>query len=93
MVKISMLMMRGAPALSGFRIQKLLNTLNDSNVPALAISANFMHFTHAGEKLSEKEQHVLAALLQYGPTLDENEAKGRLFLVTPRPGTLSRKIV
>lgn len=84
-----MLINRGAPALSGFRIQKLLDTLK-SSVPGLnSLSAEFVHFTDASSSLNDEQQNVLAQLLHYGPKAEAVSTDGQMLLVVPRPGTIS----
>ncbi|MFD2168302.1 phosphoribosylformylglycinamidine synthase [Thalassotalea euphylliae] len=81
--------LRGAPALSEFRINKLLNQCAELGLPVSDIYAEFTHFAHLNAELSEEEANVLAKLLTYGPTIEEHEPSGTLLLVTPRPGTIS----
>jgi len=84
-----MLELRGAPALSPFRSRKLHTRLQDI-VPAVEhVYAEFMHFTDLEFPLSESDQAVLDRLLTYGPSVSAEEPDGVLFLVVPRPGTLS----
>ncbi|WP_148864832.1 phosphoribosylformylglycinamidine synthase [Marinobacter fonticola] len=84
-----MLELRGAPALSPFRSEKLLSQIQ-ALVPAVSrIYAEFMHFVDVPESLSEQEELVLDRLLTYGPSADTQVAEGVLFLVVPRPGTIS----
>ncbi len=84
-----MLELRGAPALSPFRSQKLLSQIR-SEVPEVDhVYAEFMHFSDLEAPLSEAEQAVLDRLLTYGPSVQVEEPDGILFLVVPRPGTLS----
>ena len=51
-----MLIIRGASALSDFRIQKLLNTLTPKVSGLQAISAQFVHFAEVSKALSDQEQ-------------------------------------
>ncbi len=81
--------LRGAPALSDFRIQKLLNQCAEANLPINEIYAEFTHFAHLSAELTADEANVLAKLLTYGPTIEEHEPAGTLYLVSPRPGTIS----
>ena len=84
-----MLALRGAPALSAFRHEKLLSALQ-SKVPAItALYSEFMHFADLEQDLSADEQQVLDRILRYGPKADVEEPVGQLFLVVPRPGTIS----
>ncbi|MDN3652090.1 phosphoribosylformylglycinamidine synthase [Thalassotalea ponticola] len=81
--------LRGAPALSDFRINKLLEQCAQLNLPVTDIYAEFMHFSHQSAELSADESSKLAKLLTYGPKIEEHEPQGTLLLVTPRPGTIS----
>ncbi|MGB1200942.1 phosphoribosylformylglycinamidine synthase [Cognaticolwellia aestuarii] len=81
--------LRGAPALSDFRISKLLNQCSELQLPVTDIYAEFSHFAHISEQLNSEETEVLQQLLKYGPTIEEHEPVGQLLLVTPRPGTIS----
>ncbi|MGB2742229.1 MAG: phosphoribosylformylglycinamidine synthase, partial [Cognaticolwellia sp.] len=80
---------RGAPALSDFRVNKLLNQCSELQLPVTDIYAEFTHFAHISEELNAEESQVLQLLLKYGPTIEEHEPVGQFILVTPRPGTIS----
>ncbi|WP_427979790.1 phosphoribosylformylglycinamidine synthase [Agarivorans sp.] len=84
-----MLVLRGAPALSEFRIAQLLKRCAEQDLPVTSIYAEFMHFADVSNDLSDAEQQVLDKLLTYGPTIAEHQPSGQLLLVTPRPGTIS----
>ncbi|MCY7294575.1 phosphoribosylformylglycinamidine synthase [Alteromonas sp. a30] len=84
-----MLTLRGAPALSGFRIEKLLHALQAMGLPITSVSTHYMHFAHLSADLDAQETELLKTLLTYGPKLNDSQPEGELFLVTPRPGTLS----
>ncbi|HIP52847.1 MAG TPA: phosphoribosylformylglycinamidine synthase, partial [Chromatiales bacterium] len=84
-----MLILRGAPALSEFRLKKLKQRLSSQLGSALELYAEFMHFADLGQALDDTEREVLERLLRYGPHLPEHEPKGQLLLVVPRPGTIS----
>src|SRR5471030_195991 len=81
--------LRGSPALSAFRINKLLSRCQDARLPVSDIYAEYVHFADVSAPLSPDEQTKLQRLLKYGPSLAEHAPAGRLLLVTPRPGTLS----
>lgn len=81
--------LRGSPALSAFRINKLLARFQDAHLPVSDIYAEYVHFAEVSAPLSADEKARLARLLQYGPSLTGHAPEGRLMLVTPRPGTLS----
>ncbi|WP_409306516.1 phosphoribosylformylglycinamidine synthase [Pectobacterium sp. B1J-3] len=81
--------LRGSPALSAFRINKLLVRCKEHVLPVSDIYAEYVHFADVSAPLNDDEQAKLTRLLKYGPSLAEHEPQGRLLLVTPRPGTIS----
>ncbi|CDG96288.1 phosphoribosylformyl-glycineamide synthetase (FGAM synthetase) [Xenorhabdus bovienii str. puntauvense] len=81
--------LRGSPALSAFRITKLLSQCQDQQLPVTEIYAEYVHFAEIHSPITGNEREKLNRLLKYGPSLDEHEPKGQLLLVTPRPGTIS----
>lgn len=85
----TMEILRGSPALSAFRIARLLALFAEKQLPVTDIYAEYMHFAELSAPLSESEQGKLRSLLKYGPSLTEHEPFGKLILVTPRPGTIS----
>ncbi|HOP16350.1 MAG TPA: phosphoribosylformylglycinamidine synthase, partial [Gammaproteobacteria bacterium] len=84
-----MLILRGAPALSDFRLQKVLARLIPVAGRDVRVSAEFMHFVDVDADLSDADTRVLQRLLDYGPAHGEPSENGALFLVVPRPGTIS----
>lgn len=84
-----MLELRGAPALSVFRIRKLLDEVQAEIPTVNSIYAEFMHFADLAADLTTEQLNVLNRLLTYGPKVDVEPADGVLFLVVPRPGTIS----
>jgi phosphoribosylformylglycinamidine synthase len=87
-----MLQLPGAPALSEFRIQKLLLDLsaNGVNVTDWHIDSRFLHFVDSRRELTQAEAKVLASILTYGPPAHSVPATTALLrLVVPRPGTIS----
>ncbi|MGB5251999.1 MAG: phosphoribosylformylglycinamidine synthase, partial [Sedimenticolaceae bacterium] len=84
-----MLTMRGAPALSEFRLDKLRAQLADIAGTDVQLSTRFVHFIDLDGTLSESEAALLERLLTYGPKQGDASEAGRLFLVVPRPGTIS----
>lgn len=81
--------LRGSPALSAFRINKLLTRFQDAHLSVSDIYAEYVHFADVSAPLNSDEKNRLQRLLQYGPSLAEHTPEGRLLLVTPRPGTIS----
>ena len=84
-----MLILRGAPALTEFRHQSLLQKIQAIVPEAGQLYAEFVHFLDLSAALGEAEEQRLQQLLNYGPQTQAQEPAGRLFLVVPRPGTLS----
>src|SRR5215472_5819175 len=85
-----MLQLPGPPALSAFRIAKLLERLRALDSTIAQVSARFMHFIDLAQPLSASEQEVLAQLLTYGPRLPQAaHENGAQLLVVPRAGTIS----
>ena len=81
--------LRGSPALSAFRVNKLLTRFQDAHLPVSDIYAEYVHFADVSAPLNTEEKSRLQRLLKYGPSLAEHAPQGRLLLVTPRPGTIS----
>ncbi|MBT8421054.1 MAG: phosphoribosylformylglycinamidine synthase, partial [Gammaproteobacteria bacterium] len=64
-----MLYLPGPPALSSFRLQKLLDEIRTQLSRVLSLTARFVHFVHLSDSnrsLTEVEQARLAAILDYG---------------------------
>ncbi|MGL5327592.1 MAG: hypothetical protein ACRC91_23280, partial [Aeromonas sp.] len=92
--------LRGAPALSEFRVQKLLQRFAqmkesgvESGVEIEDVYAEYVHFAKLSSPLSPPDRARLGQLLRSGahsgPIIPEHTPSGQLFLVTPRPGTIS----
>jgi phosphoribosylformylglycinamidine synthase len=84
-----MLHMRGSPALSEFRLEKLLSQLQDVTADIRGVAADYLHVVELEEALSDAEQAILEKLLTYGPARPERTAEGVTLTVVPRPGTIS----
>ncbi|MCG9737638.1 phosphoribosylformylglycinamidine synthase [Shewanella insulae] len=80
---------RGAPALSAFRVQKLMEACQSAALPVQDIYAEFIHLADLTEALDAGETQQLAKLLTYGPAIEAHAPQGTLYFVTPRPGTIS----
>ena len=85
----------GAEALSQFRQQRLLSSLQAQGVELTQIQAQYVHFVWSATAVSDSQLDVLKGLLNYGDPFVLNEAKG-LFasklqsaIVAPRLGTIS----
>ncbi|WP_407332396.1 phosphoribosylformylglycinamidine synthase [Enterovibrio sp. 27052020O] len=81
--------LRGSPALSEFRVNKLLENCQANDLPVTGLYAEYIHFADVSTALSADEKQKLDRLLTYGPTIAEHAPAGTLILVTPRPGTIS----
>ncbi len=84
-----MLILRGAPALSVFRVNKLKQELLDDGIDIAAISTQYVHFIDTDAELDVAQHEVLKTLLSYGPAPGETFVAGGELLVAPRPGTIS----
>jgi phosphoribosylformylglycinamidine synthase len=84
-----MLTLRGSPAFSTFRLQKLLQDLVAAGIPARAIGAEFIHIVDTAGDLTAAQREVLEKLLTYGPSRAATEVNGVVQIVAPRPGTIS----
>ncbi len=84
----------GSPALSEFKVAKLLAELQQVAPAVSALSAHFVHFCELESDLDAAETEVLVKLLSYGPTqgiaaTSKIDPQTRAFVVTPRGGTIS----
>ncbi|CAA0102270.1 Phosphoribosylformylglycinamidine synthase [Halioglobus japonicus] len=88
-----MLSLRGAAALSDFRLDKLAQKLNTINPDIRILHTEYVHFAQLHRPLSASRETTLASLLAYGPHPEvENTGAlegATLLLVVPRPGTIS----
>ena len=85
----AMLSLPGSPALSPFRLDKLLGALRAREPTIASVAARWMHLADLARELTADERRVLGRLLTYGPRLKAGEDEGELILVVPRPGTVS----
>lgn len=84
-----MQILRGAPALSDFRQQKLINRMQQAGLNVRSVAAEFIHLYVAEPMLDSSQQSTLKQLLTYGPARQEGQQQGREVFVTPRMGTIS----
>ncbi|MBV6415531.1 MAG: Phosphoribosylformylglycinamidine synthase [Steroidobacteraceae bacterium] len=86
-----MLVLTGAPALSPFRLAKLLARLRAIEPGVRALDARFLHLVGTARELAPPARALLETLLTYGPRVAESgpAAGGRRVIVAPRPGTVS----
>ena len=84
-----MLHLRGCPALSDFRLQKLHEQLA-AQIPSLtAVRAEYLHIAELSGALNQPARAVLEKLLNYGPAHSAAASGGATLIVVPRPGTIS----
>ena len=83
-----MLQFRGAPALSSFRIERLLASLRRIEPGVQAIESEFVHFVDTARVLKPTELAVLERLLDAVPLAGPGPDHASLFTV-PRFGTVS----
>ena len=81
--------LRGSSALSDYKIDKLIASLQQAGVEVAHISTSYMHLIDVAEPLDAASHEVLAKILAYGPETQQDEDKGELFFVVPRVGTIS----
>ncbi len=84
-----MLTFHGSPALSDFRLQKLLQDLMSVGLPVRDLSAEFVHLVETTADLTTAEREILEKLLTYGPSRTATRVSGLVQVIAPRPGTLS----
>ncbi|HVS51121.1 MAG TPA: phosphoribosylformylglycinamidine synthase [Opitutaceae bacterium] len=89
MPRATMLIFRGSPALSPFRLQKLAQDLKAAGVPVRALGAEFVHLVETTGELPSAGRGILEKLLTYGPTRAAEKISGLTQIVAPRPGTIS----
>ncbi len=85
---MQMLRLRGGRALSPFRLGKLTSALKTDASEVSHISAEYWYFCATAGQLREEEVAILEKLLKCAPDGCLVPA-GELFLVVPRPGTIS----
>ena len=84
-----MLILSGAPAVSDFRLQKLLAAIRGRVEHVTGLASRFQHFVDLERELAGDERGILESLLHYGPRAPESIPEGRVVLVVPRFGTVS----
>jgi len=88
-----MLTLRGAPALSAFRLDKLAQKISEIHPDIQLLHHEYVHFAELRSPLSPQRQALLAELLKYGPDLAGSDPAmlegAEVLLVVPRPGTIS----
>ena len=85
------LFLRGERALSGFRVEKLLQKAAALGLPEAEIRSEYWYFADYAEGLNAADAEKLEALLagQVASELPQSSGSLHLFLITPRIGTIS----
>ena len=84
------LRLRGSRAVSGFRLQKLLESLRNDAPSIRSLAATYWHFVHVERPLSADERRRLEAVLEGAGDDAPSDPAARIdLLVVPRLGTLS----
>jgi len=83
------LQLRGARALSEFRIAKLVAALKRIAPQVAGVAAEFWHFVEMARAPDEGTRALLERLLDDGAPLEPQARSGERFLVVPRIGTIS----
>ena len=61
-----MIILRGSPALSAFRIQKLLSDFQQESLPVKGIYAEFVHVADLDSELSSEKKETLEKIIATG---------------------------
>lgn len=80
--------LRGASALSPFRVEKLLQKAQKIGLPTSQLSSQYWYFVSSPAALSDETVQKLQALLA-AQCVHAPEMLGNFFLITPRIGTIS----
>lgn len=83
-----MLALGGIAALSDFRTKKLLARLQTVDKGITGVSGEYIHLVDTAKELTNDERQRLERLVRYG-TPYKGDKSGELYLVVPRPGTIS----
>ena len=85
----TILKLRGARALSEFRLAKLLASLQQVDSGVRGVRAEYWHFVELAAPPGAHERALLERLLRYGEPAPDEPAGGEFFLAVPRLGTIS----
>ncbi|HWN38023.1 MAG TPA: phosphoribosylformylglycinamidine synthase, partial [Gammaproteobacteria bacterium] len=86
---MTMLQLAGPPAATAFRLEKLLAELRSVASAVTDVATHFEHFVHLERPLTEREDRVLRALLDYGGGAAARTTGRQKVYVVPRLGTIS----
>jgi phosphoribosylformylglycinamidine synthase len=85
----TVLKLRGARALSDFRLAKLLARIQEIDRAVRTLHAEHWHFAEVDSEPSPAERALLGRLLHYGAPAGDAPKKDERYLVVPRLGTIS----
>ena len=88
-IRVDMLELPGQPALSDFRLAKLLRSLQEKDERVKSIEARFSYFIALNASLSGTSKDRLNALLLSGEKSGKLGKGATRIYVVPRPGTIS----
>jgi phosphoribosylformylglycinamidine synthase len=91
-MQADLLVLDGPPALSAFRLARLLRRLQELERGVKAVTATHVHLIDAERELETGELALLRQLLDYGGSTERagrGGAPAAAFFVVPRPGTIS----
>ncbi|AEW44699.1 phosphoribosylformylglycinamidine synthase [Serratia symbiotica str. 'Cinara cedri'] len=88
-ISVIMKILRGLPAFSDCRINKLVSRCQDAKLQINHIYVEYMYFIDVSASISVEEYSKLQCLLKHDPSCVSAAPKGHLVLVIPRPGTFS----
>ncbi|MGH8251556.1 MAG: phosphoribosylformylglycinamidine synthase [Steroidobacteraceae bacterium] len=84
-----MRLFRGAPALSKFRIERLLAKLQGAEPSVHRLEVDYLHIVDLHRPLAPAENAVLERLLGSSAPVADPRPPGQRLLTVPRPGTIS----
>ncbi len=86
-----MLQLVGRPAFSAFRIEKLLRAIRAEVASVNALRSEYHYFAEleGDGQLDQTALATLGEMLEAAPGSSELQDQENLFLITPRPGTIS----
>jgi phosphoribosylformylglycinamidine synthase len=84
-----MLQLYGQPALSSFRLKRLLALLRKAVTEVISIDADNFYFVALNRPLTVEEIRSLEHLLEAKCNLPTGKTEENLWIVAPRPGTIS----
>jgi phosphoribosylformylglycinamidine synthase len=84
-----MLELPGQPALSDFRVAKLMRALKRIDERVETLQARYVYFVSTNDELSREQRSRLDALLLSGESPAKFKKGTRNLFVVPRPGTIS----